>query len=249
MSITINSTKDYGEFALYEDNRIITQRSIDKMVSTLTKKNLLSCFPIVVFRKSKGIKFITDGQRRFLAAKQMGLPIFYIVNNSCTKEDIPRINSGNANWKLDDYLHSFCVKSKHNQTGAFNDYTRLQEFIQTYNFSIANSICLLFGYESQNVIADFKEGDFKITDYHMACKAAERIHEMKPYHDNWSRKYFVRAMTKLSKSPNYDHEHMMKKLREKHESLLLWSSCNSYLVNLQKIYNHNKRNKVVFIED
>jgi len=112
MDVILSSTTDYSLFRLYEDNRVITEKSIVKLAEAIKKKNLLSCFPIVVYKKD-GVMYITDGQRRYLAAKHLGLRVFYIVNNQCTKEDIPYINSSQSAWRLEDYLHSYfvCVRN------------------------------------------------------------------------------------------------------------------------------------------
>ncbi len=249
METKLMSTKDYSLFALYEDNRVISQRSIEKMVSTIAKKNLLAAFPLVVYKERSGKMFITDGQRRFLAAKQMGLTVHYIVCNACTKDDIPSINSGQQGWKNHDYLHSFCIKAKQNDSGRFADYLRLEEFVDTYSFNIASSICMTVGYSSTTTAKNFKEGKFEITDYHKACKTAENILDMKPYHDKWKGVHFIRAMTRLSLNPKYDHQIMMAKLRVKHEELLFWSTTNGYIMNMQKIYNHSRANKVIFVEE
>ena len=248
--MAIANTKDYSEFALYEDNRVISQASIDKMVATIAKKNLLNCFPIVVFRKSGGKKYITDGQRRFLAAKKLGVAVWYIVCNDCTKDDIPEINVSQVPWKNVDYLHSFVVKAKQNENGAFNDYLRLEEFTTLYpKFNIANAICMLIGYNNQKTANDFKIGRFKIVDYHLACVTADNVMDMKSYHAKYTRTWFIRAMTNLTRHPQYDHKRMMDKMRMKHEDLLQWSTTNQYILNLQKIYNSHKSAKVSFIEE
>jgi hypothetical protein len=210
---------------------------------------LLAAFPLVVYKERNGKLSITDGQRRFLAAKQMGLSVTYIICNACTKEDIPSINSGQQGWSMTDYLHSFTVKAKQNQSERFEDYLRLEEFIDTYSYPVASSVCMLFGSSGQCVTKAFKEGNFKITDYHRACKTAENINDMKPYHEKWRGVHFIRALTKLTKHPKYDHQQMMGKLRVKHEDLLFWSTVNGYVVNLQKIYNHGKTVKVIFVEE
>ncbi len=247
MNVTLKSTKDYGEFALYDDNRIITAQSINKLVAAIEKKDLLSCFPIVVYKRG-GVLYITDGQRRFLAAKQLGKRVYYIINNQCTKEDIPYINCSQDAWKAQDYLHSYCIKAQHSNTGAFKDYIRLSNFIKTYSFSIANSLIMLVGYDGSDTAAMFKNGQLKIDNYPMACKIAECVLDLKPYHSNWKGKFIVRAMSKIVRHKEYDHTNMIKKLTVRHESLLYWSSMNQYVVNLQKIYNYNKKNKVIFIK-
>jgi hypothetical protein len=217
------------------------------MIKTLENKNLLSCFPLVVF-KEKGVLFITDGQRRSLAAKRMDLRVWYIINNQCTKEDIPRINTAQVPWKMENYLHSFCIKAQHSHRGHYADYLRLADFIETYGFSIANSLIMLVGYDGSDINTNFKEGEFKINSYTKGCETAKNLLDFKPYHVNrWDSKEFVRAITRLTKHKQYDHVNMMKKMESYHEKLMYWTTSGQYIVNLQTIYNWKKRNKIFFV--
>ena len=247
MDVILSNTKDHSLFELYEDNRVITEQSIQKMIKTLEHKNLLSCFPLVVY-KDKGQMYITDGQRRSLAAKRLGLTVYYIINNKCTKDDIPRINTGQVPWKMENYLHSFCIKAQYSKHGTHADYLRLEDFRQIYKFSIANCLTMLVGYDGTDINTNFKEGRFKIINYPKACEIAKNLTDFKPYHKEWDSKDFVRAITKLTRHAKYDHANMMKKMERHHEKLIRWSTSGQYVLNLQDIYNNRKQHKTVFVK-
>ena len=99
----IHSSTDYDSFEFFKGNRPLLKGHVKNLVEDKTfPKNFFSC-PIVVNEK----KFILDGQHRYTAAKQLGIPIYYIIMHGGVKSDIKNRNINIKNWKLDDYVHYY----------------------------------------------------------------------------------------------------------------------------------------------
>lgn len=71
----MNSTKNYDMFEFITANRSINRSHVNKLKKSLSEYGFLSSQPITVSNDMK----IIDGQHRFIACKEMGIPINYQV--------------------------------------------------------------------------------------------------------------------------------------------------------------------------
>ena len=69
----IYETYDYDKFSLLKSNRPVNKAHVIRLVESMDEEYLLS--PITTNEKFQ----IIDGQHRFTAAKEKGLPIRYII--------------------------------------------------------------------------------------------------------------------------------------------------------------------------
>ena len=69
----IHQTTDYSMFQTLEGNRNLNKLHLKRLKNSFQKKYLLS--PIIVNEKFE----IIDGQHRFEAGKQLGLPINFLI--------------------------------------------------------------------------------------------------------------------------------------------------------------------------
>lgn len=99
----VRKTNCYSRFKFVNGNREI--KNIDKNASV--KQSIIEHgyyrLPILVNEKYE----IIEGQHRFQACKELGLPIFYIIQNGLTAEDCAPINSYRKNWVIKDYVHLY----------------------------------------------------------------------------------------------------------------------------------------------
>lgn len=72
--MTIQNSMDYGSFSLSPYRRKVSDRSIESLTNEIEFRNLLAYYPIIVDENN----VILDGQRRFLSAVNLGLPIRFI---------------------------------------------------------------------------------------------------------------------------------------------------------------------------
>ena len=75
--MNINKSTDYSQFKLSELNRTPITSHVKTIKDALKENNFLHLHPIIVDQQMN----IIDGQHRFLAAKSLRLPIFYIIGN------------------------------------------------------------------------------------------------------------------------------------------------------------------------
>ena len=95
----VYSTSDYSKFRLVFGNRELLRRKVIKLREAIKIENKILSYPVVVNSNFQ----IIDGQHRFVALAELGLPIYYIVDDTFKVESIPKINTAQHKRKSNDY--------------------------------------------------------------------------------------------------------------------------------------------------
>jgi hypothetical protein len=141
-------TTDYDIFIFRGDNRAkISQLHVIKIAESIKSKNLLELKPIDVTSKME----IIDGQHRLLAAKKLGVPIYYKISDRLEPADIIKMNVIKK-WMLDDYLNYYLKNH-------YPEYIKFEHFLKENNLSLKIGLNLLIG-EKKCSQEDFKKGNF-----------------------------------------------------------------------------------------
>ena len=123
MIITTGNTyqsDDYGIFKRLEGNRPVLNARINK-IKVSVRKNGYIFNPIVVNEKYQ----IIDGQGRFEALKDLGVPIDFVVANGAGLEQCVALNASGSIWTMQDYIDSYCELGNEN-------YIRLRELMEAF---------------------------------------------------------------------------------------------------------------------
>src|SRR5690348_13876868 len=115
----ILKTSNYAMFKLADTNRKVKKSHVELLKKAIRKKNLLHLNPIIVDQDSN----VIDGQHRLTAARELKLPIFYMIDNEINDSDIASLNSNKSNWQPLDYINYYARKGN-------NNYKQLSAFIK-----------------------------------------------------------------------------------------------------------------------
>ncbi len=105
----VNKTTDYKKFELWEYNRQVSTSLVASLKKSILNQDFTKDNPITVIKDKKGQFVIADGQHRFIACRDLKLPIYYKVNNSYTVDQLVTENINHKKWGLSDVLR---LKSK-----------------------------------------------------------------------------------------------------------------------------------------
>ncbi len=145
----IKKTKDYDLFRFREDNReAINQAHVKRLAESIKARNLLDLRPISVNSEYE----VIDGQHRLLAAKSLGVEIYYQMQEGLKAEDIIIMNVSKS-WAQADYLNYYCKN-------GYQEYIKLKDFTKHHNISLKVAINIMVGY-SKTAAQEFKNGKFK----------------------------------------------------------------------------------------
>ena len=148
-TVQLYATKDYSKFKLLKGlNRSIKKGHLKRLVESISKKNLLKDFPIIVDKDF----YVLDGQHRLKAAEVLGLKVYFFITSDMTVDDIPIINCLNLKWTPLEFMERQIAKGNVN-------YLKFKQYLNNYqlNISAAKSIFLNLACGSS---FNFNKGDF-----------------------------------------------------------------------------------------
>lgn len=245
----VMQTNDYNLFKKLEGNRNVNRVHVKRLTDNFKTKYLVC--PIIVNQDYE----VIDGQHRLEAAKQLELPVNFIICNDYGLQEVQLLNSNTSNWKKVDYLNAFCDL-------GYPEYLKFKIFMDSYpDFGIAASEAiltgLLSGTKSGSVSKDiatnasgsmavkyFENGDLEIPDFKLSKILAQKILQIQPFYDGFNRASFVRAMLGVLRNENYDHDVFINRLKMQPNALYHCSNVGQYKQLIEDIFNYRSRSKV-----
>lgn len=230
-------TNDYSMFKHMVGNRNINKLHLKRLTESMSEKYIE--VPIIVNSYNQ----IIDGQHRFEAARELGKDVYYIKVRNLNLDDVHRLNTNSKNWTAEEYMQGYCEL-------GLEDYIKYRDFKRKYGFghNETNAILTNRSRMSGSKNTDFNDGKFKIQDYDLAVKNAEKIRMVGEYYEGYKRRSFVYAMLELFENPDYNHVEFLSKLSFQSVKLQDCTDIKGYLILIEDIYNYKrgKNNKVRF---
>lgn len=233
-------TRDYNLFTFLRGNRAIDAPNLEKIKESMKEEQLL--IPIIVNQNMQ----IIDGQHRFTAAKELGLPIYYIVNEAYGLEQVLRCNTGGSKkWTNEDFLFQHCEMNNDN-------YIQFRDLCQRYNVSVSDMIkifCKTYGENTSIFKQNFRSGAFVMDDKQKICDFLNGLDDFNigDFYRYNKKSNFIAAFMKLYFRKDYDHEIMKTKLETNGYQLKKCATTNDYLAMLcNNIYSYNSKKNTIF---
>lgn len=183
----IKSTTTYDKFVMLEQNRDIIPSHVKHLKKSFKTRNFMQYLPILVDENLN----VIDGQHRLLAAKELGIPVYYMIVSELEHKDIITFNATSRRWNMGDYL-------KYWVHAGLPDYIVMKDFVEKYGFNLNITIAILsLGVYKGNLWELFRRGDFKIKDVSASRILAEKVLRLQPFHEGRILRDFVYATKKL----------------------------------------------------
>ena len=216
-------TKEYSKFKFLKENRAIKPSTVKKLEQSFRDFGVIPGRPILVDTFFN----IIDGQHRFVALKNLELPITYEVITGNVIAKTMTLNSSQSQWKLIDYIKSYADQN-------VDCYRRLLKFEEKYKFGVSASIKIFCSNELKPYKIR-KGGEFEVNEY--AEQIAEYILKLDkvPFYRT---KDFILAIVSLHKKAS------AKQLETIHESILTIPRCaksTDYMTAFENLLNYKKR--------
>ena len=231
--VKIFTTSDYSIFVLSELNRI--PGHYKKVLESIEANDYTKFQPILVNNKME----IVDGQNRFLACKDLGLPIHFIVSDTIKIFAAADINRASKNWSAADYAEHFAKRGR-------EPYIRLIDLCAKYNQRL--SVVQQFGKMSNAVNShseNVKSGNFQFRDDVNIDEFLTHIEDFGTYYKDFYKKdKFVKAVLKLYLKKEYKIDTMVKKLRMASGIINEQPKVDMMAEELVKLYNYKSKAKI-----
>lgn len=113
-------TNDYSIFKHLQGNRVVASSRVRRIRESIDAVGYV-LNPIVVNENME----VIDGQGRLEVLEDMMLPVYYVVAEGAGVDECRRLNIGQSNWKLVDYVRSFADEGN-------ESYVHLNNLINEY---------------------------------------------------------------------------------------------------------------------
>jgi hypothetical protein len=232
----VHTTTDYFLFKPMQGNRQLNKLHLKRLKDAIEKNYL---FTVIIVNENYEI---IDGQHRFQCISELSLPLHYIICKGYGLLEVQLLNANSKNWNTEDYLTGYIDM-------GFEDYMLYKQFKDKYKFDHQSCITILSSsvrtsLANQNMYDTFKMGKFKIVDYQYSEGIAKKIWLMNGIYDGFLRKYFVFAIMRLLKNPEFELTEFIAKLKLQPSAMTDCSSVDQYITLIEEIYNYKRRDKV-----
>lgn len=231
MNTSIKSTNNYSLFQPLKGNRDINRGHVVRIKESM-KKQMLPTFIEVNERYE-----VIDGQHRLEALKELGLPVYYIVNEGSGLREAQRHNEIKKKWGYADILASHCAAENDN-------YLFIRYIMNKYNLTLFNAlIACQRGNDGQRIQYKFLQGELEITnkkEIEDLIRKALRINAFV----NIMRKTAWSAILQCVDSQYFDVDVFIRKLTYLKDQFSPQVTKKQQIAQIEEIYNYKSRNKV-----
>lgn len=244
----LQQTTDYAQFKLRADNRPICKGHVMKLKDQIAYSNDLHLHPLIVNEEME----VIDGQHRLIAAKELGVPVYYIMDTDFDPQKMIAFNITQKRWNPDDYMNYWKEQGR-------EDYKQFEYFMEDVGFSLRPMFIWLGDTAGVNKeYKNFRMGTFK---FHMSEELLLAIHNGKRLIDwmkdrgfkplkTYRQGAFHVALKAFFINPLVDPEHFFERLEKSPYAVKYANEWQDYFQQLVDIYNYQmKRNKLKVIQD
>lgn len=144
---SVYETTDYNKFEFMRTNRDTNENHVKKLKKEI--KNIGQINPILVDIELK----ILDGQHRFLAIEEIGVPLKYIVSEHRGIEAVKSLNTVAKRWTIEDYVSQYSKEGNDNYKYLSEVHSSLSDSL--YNIPITT-------------LAKMMKGDYSLSSVQVA---------------------------------------------------------------------------------
>lgn len=233
----LQRSTDYKRFAYLTGNRPVDLNHSEArdLLDSMCEYGFLPAFPIMVRVNGSGKNEIVDGQHRFAIAKELGLPVYYVVDNSDV--DISKINKAQRKWRPEDHCHKWASEGK-------EAYIELQEFHEQWQMPFTICAAMLGGtIRFANVSPKFYRGDFEIKERKLAHNLAQCYSRICECNKDFRNACYVKALWACFFVDYFDPDRLVDVAQKDPQLVRKCGDQGSALEIIEEMYNFRKRTR------
>ncbi len=241
--IQIHITKEYDKFKKFKGNRDLCSLHLRTLISSIQSNNFLSSHPIIVDSNM----YVIDGQHRLEAAKTVGVPIHYLIDDNFTEQNLIQSNVIVKKWGIENFLKLF-ADAKSNPV-----YIELQMMMKETKLSPRALLFLLKDHVNNDIMRSLKLGvidhttgnsdNYEIVEYYKKFMDYVKNKRVTPYM-MFTNYFFTPAFRWLYKTDGFNKDKFFKKLDNKWYELKPQANSREWYRLLISIYNHKEGQKL-----
>lgn len=234
----LQRTKNYAQFFYTKENRAVDVLHLKPQHKQLRESmrtyGFISAFPLMV-RSVNGHFVVIDGQHRLTFAKEFGLDVFFVVDD--TNVDIAKLNQAQANWSPKDYAHKWA-------TAGVKDYAEAIQFAGDHNAPLMLSFAMLAGTTCWgNINAKFKDGTYRIKTRDLAHRVIALHGAIGALNPKTKGARLIEALWACCQVDYFDESRIIETASKRPELLSPAGTRDAYLDVLTEVYNFGRKIK------
>lgn len=232
-NVEVYCTDDLSRFRIHPSARPLRRFQLDQLTEFMKRRNLLKYFPIIVDRDM----VVFDGQKRLQAARNLNVPMYYIVSQNISLPMFVYAGSRSKAWLDSDYLKHFCAMGN-------QDYTMLYDFWSRHPYiRLKSCIQMLDGGGSGRgryvIEHKYKTGAFRCSHLSLAQRMARAVAKINRASIRGNATVQMAIWSQMENSV-FDAEYLVNKLNDRSDELYPFSTIDDCLKRLETIYNYGK---------
>lgn len=238
MKPKLESTKDYNLFRFHKEQRPINPHHVKSLRQSMDKLGFLPSKPLQCIRNCTAL-ILVDGHHRLEAARSLGLPVSYVVEENVDREAITLVNSKMKAWGLNDFIRSQCVRGN-------AEYKRLRSYIEG-GLPVGIAANLLAGRcatGNGGMSAKVRDGSYKVTTTKQADALLDFINALKGACPHVQNAQFIKALSLAWYLKEFDLGTFKARMLTNPAMLPRYSNMEDYLRAIEEIYNHRSRARI-----
>jgi hypothetical protein len=239
-------TKDYHLFGFIKGNREIDQTNLNNIKESLSKKQILESAIIIgidnVSNDGKPYKII-EGQHRYSACTELGLPVSFIIREDFDIEVMEKslsivelLNTASKTWDITNFMYSKCLL-------GIKQYILYKELFEKYDMLEHETILTIINRYKGDYryvwYQQFKEGDLLLTDemYEYVDRDLKILNSLIPSIINSGKRQYIKAYINVMYTPNLDIKRLINKTLQMGELPVSKNIDKCYEVIVKEVYN------------
>lgn len=236
MSAKIQTTTNYDLFEICPFNRDV--RKLDNMRSSMSKHGFIPAYPLHCSQGAKGKLIVKAGHHRLETAKQLKLPVFYVVTQDAAS--VHELEKASRAWSYKDFILS------HARAGSAV-HVAIIDFAKRTGISLAQATSMLGGESavSHNLADKAKDGSIAIGNTDHAELVGSIVVSIKMSGVAFAASSnLVSAISCVVHVPEFEIDVFCHRVATNVHMMIKQSTYMQYLDLVERVYNHGSRNKI-----
>lgn len=244
-NIVLRQTNDYSRFRLHDQNRLIMGADGYKprpdLLASMKSHGFRKAQPIRVYRDYDGAMRIFDGHNRFVTARYLGIPVWFLEFPKDDAITPVQDNQQARQWAMKDRAKA--------HAHDIPDYAEVIAFHEATGISVRGAFSLFGGQTatSNNFAREISEGRFRIRNREYPWKVAEIVFAIAKHAKYASTDGLVSAISKVIFVEKFSAEKMIERINKRPELLRQCRSWPEYIEMLEEVYNHGVKGDRLYL--
>lgn len=237
MKAELKRTTNYDLFEANEYQQPMSERHVMALMDSMRVFGFLPSKSISVFRRGSKLVLI-DGHHRKEAARRVGIPVFYVVEEQSSKEAIGPINVIVRKWSTESFAKMHADKGNRH-------YIELMKYVGM-GVPLLQAASMLIGQSSasNNATYSVRSGDFVVRTRKVIDQVVEVISECRTVSSDVAMSTFIDALSALFFVVEFDASVFIKRLKANPRMMVKCSNRDQMLDLIEEIYNFRTHEKV-----